>query len=932
MLNKIFGSPLHQHPEPARRVAGVAALPPDAPELATLLRDDPAPDVRAAAARRCVDLGALSAALAAEADPAVRAVIGAALGPLLATTADNAAASEILSAAHCTDAVRAQVALHAQDADRRAHALATIDEEAVLTDVALAAAHAPLRLAAAERVHAPGQLRRLFEGFNDRDRGVARLARHRLDALVKHEKDVAEADAILAQAEALVDQSGPIVMAAVELERRWKALDLGDDAPRRARWEAAGQQLQARFDRESEAQRAQSRFDQSLTALLAAMRSTPTGEALAQVRAQWDALSAEAARLNNERAAETLAPLGALIAQWEQAGPALAAAEALVLEAEALAADTSIDDAQLPVRWQALDEAGRVPALTQRLDAALAVIEQRRLAAARGVQQEQGAARQHLHTLLIAAEQALAAGQLQQARAAADEARALKPAAGLLPKPTVQRLSRVVQQLGDLERWQKFGQESVRIQLCERAEALALQTTRPPAELAREVQQLRAEWKKLDEQHAGVPKPLWERFDGACEKAYAPAARHFAELAAQHKQARKQRAEFIDAATLHATTLLSAEPRDWRAIEQWLRTTDVTWHGTTLGSVEPGQWKKLDTRMKAALVPLRDALSAARAQAKAEREAFIAEAQALAAKALERDAPSQARELQARWQAHAKGMTLAPRDERALWERFRAACNTVFDARKGARKEADQREHAQRQELVKLCEQAEQLVTGDLDETQVRRTQRDLQDQWRKAAAAAGHVSPAQEQRFKAALGKVDAAFRQRKRAQEAGTWQALLDKEALCSELDTLILASHDAAPDATAVQAISDRFAQLPELPAAWDKALSARLDAARRTLDDEDARYDYVERIEDGAAARQDTLLELELLLGLDSPPELQAQRVAVQVKQLRDRFKRAANDKPATGDQLLLAWCAQPGVARDGDRKRCEKITGLLSLPH
>ena len=65
----------------------------------------------------------------------------------------------------------------------------------------------------------------------------------------------------------------------------------------------------------------------------------------------------------------------------------------------------------------------------------------------------------------------------------------------------------------------------------------------------------------LDEQHAGVPKALWERFNGACEKAYAPAARFFAEQAAQRKQSRKQREEFIAAAAAHAPTLLT-EPRE----------------------------------------------------------------------------------------------------------------------------------------------------------------------------------------------------------------------------------------------------------------------------------------------------------------------------------------------------------------------------------
>jgi hypothetical protein len=107
----------------------------------------------------------------------------------------------------------------------------------------------------------------------------------------------------------------------------------------------------------------------------------------------------------------------------------------------------------------------------------------------------------------------------------------LKTAAGTLPKPTTQRLSRLVQQLTDLERWESFGQHNARVQLCERAEALAAQTD--PAQLAQDVQKLRNEWKALDQQHAGVPKSLWERFDRACEKAYAPAARHFAELAAR---------------------------------------------------------------------------------------------------------------------------------------------------------------------------------------------------------------------------------------------------------------------------------------------------------------------------------------------------------------------------------------------------------------
>ena len=53
--------------------------------------------------------------------------------------------------------------------------------------------------------------------------------------------------------------------------------------------------------------------------------------------------------------------------------------------------------------------------------------------------------------------------------------------------------------------------------------------------------------------------------------------------------------------------------------------------------------------------------------------------------------------------------------------------------------------------------------------------------------------------------------------------------------------------------------------------------------RGLANDDARLDHVERIKDSVAARRDALLELELMLGIESPADLQPQRLAVQVKQ-------------------------------------------------
>ncbi|MBS1162628.1 MAG: hypothetical protein H6R03_524 [Burkholderiaceae bacterium] len=894
MLNKILSrTPLHEHADPAQRVLGVAELPPESAELLNLLRADPAPEVRAAAARRCGDGAALAAGWQADREPQVREAIVESLGRWL-------------------DRV---------DGEALRAAVEGIGGQELLVELALGAAHAPVRMAAAERVSDEGALRRLADGAKDKDRGVARLAKQRVDAIERRATQAGQADVLLAQAEALVGQPGAVVMAAVELERRWKALQLNDDAGRQARWDAAGAALQARFEREREEQRARAAFEQKLAQWLAGHSATPHADALPQLRAELEALRAQAQELNDTGALAKLAQAEASIAAWEQAAPALAAAEALVEEAERLAADTGIDNAQLPLRWQALDLAVRTPDLTRRFEAAIMVIESRRLAQMRATQQEESAARHQLHSLLHEAELALAAGQVQAARAAADQTRALKAVAGSLPKPTIQRLSRVVQQLGELERWMSFGQHNARVQLCERAEALAGET-QPPAQLAKEVQKLRAEWKALDEQHAGVPKSLWERFDGACEKAYAPAARHFAELHASRKQARKQREEFIAAAAQKASELAAAEPRDLKAIEHWLREADQAWHHGELGSVEPDAWKKLDAKLKQAVSPARELLGQARGEAKSGRLALIAEAEALVAKAQERDAPAQARALQARWTEHAKSHPLAGRDERTLWERFRAACNAVFEARDSQRKEVDSRKREQRRAFEELCEQAERLSNGEGEDDEVRRQLRELQQKWRDAAAAQP-VPPALDSRFRAARSAVEAALGARRRGEEALVWQALLAKAALCEEADAALMAEPPVAVDA---ESLRGRWAAAAALPAAWERKMTARRDQALAAFDDEDARYDQLDRIEDGAAERRDALLELELTLGLPSPADLAKERLAVQVRKLNSRFKAAAGGGSAA--DVLLAWCATPGVAEARDRGRCEKIVEAL----
>jgi hypothetical protein len=939
MIARIFSrSALHEHEDPAQRLQGVAALAPDSNELAQLLAADPAPEVRTAAAQRCSELPALAEALKTETDPAVRAAVTAALGGVIAQAADGTPAASFVEADACTDAVRSAVARHTQDSDRRRAAISHMRDEGLLVDLALTAELAEARQEAAGRVETPEGLRKIADAAKNKDRGVARLARQRLDAIAEREQKHSAADALLEQLEALATRPGPIVSAIVEIVKRWQALDLAGDDVRRARWEAARNVVQARFDREREEQRTRAQFDRRLREWVDALQAPTDAEGLELKRGELAALRDIAQSHDDAAALAMLDEAAQRLAGWEQNRHALAGAEALVVEAETLAAGTSIDHANLPERWSALDRTTRTPPLTQRFEAALIVIEQRRLAQIQAAQQVATLARTHVHGLLHTAEQALAEGQLQAARAAADEIRTAKAAAGVLPKPTVQRMSRLVQQLTELERWESFGQRQARLQLCERAEAL-LAPSMDPARLAVEVQKLRNEWKALDAQHAGVPKAVWERFDSACEKAYAPAARHFAEMAAQRKEARKKREEFIAAATVHVPALLT-EPRDSRAMERWLRETDRTWREGDLGSVEPGAWKKLDARLKAALLPLRDALSSAREAAKAGRQALIAEATALAAKAMDRDTPSLVKAIQARWQVEAKAVPLAQRDERALWEEFRAACDAVFTARNAKRKEEDDRRQARRKEDDERRhgkERAQEEVVAaleelrnatDKDEAEIRRGLRDAQEQWRQRTGRADAPSSALEARFRNAKAAVEAMLSSRSRSREAAVWQALAARERLCEELDQSVL-SGAAQSDTGGESPVLASWAALPSLPTTSEQKMTARRDAAIAALAEPAAAAKYVARIEQGANPRKEWLLELEMLLKLDSPSDLQALRLALQVRQLKERFSSSASGGAKTPADLLLQWCAQPGVADARDRERCERVFAAVA---
>ena len=78
----------------------------------------------------------------------------------------------------------------------------------------------------------------------------------------------------------------------------------------------------------------------------------------------------------------------------------------------------------------------------------------------------------------------------------------------------------------------------------------------------------------------------------------------------------------------------------------------------------------------------------------------------------------------------------------------------------------------------------------------------------------------------------------------------------------------------------------------------------------------------------AAAKARNVRVEMQLGLPIPPELQALRLALQVKKLRDRFKSESTGAAGTPAERFVGWCATPGVADARERERVERVRAKL----
>ncbi|MFZ6648130.1 DUF349 domain-containing protein [Undibacterium sp. TJN25] len=847
------------------------------------------------------------------------------------------------TAAHAPSAsqLAAQDAKKQQSEQARNAALARLEniaqDEAAVTAFLLACDFADGRLKAAHYIYGEVALNQVLAATRNTDRRVAKLMQSRLDVIHAAGRQRSAAQACIAAAAQMQQTAHLMANQVVELDKQAAAVK---EFPQELKQEFDA--LRAQLENRLQAQTALQRKVLNLIARLHEMAGVDAARlepeqaqhALGMLQGEFDSGLAqpEAVSLPKNLAqefAQEIAELRKTVdAQLEIARKqaeeharaekkAADKAASIAAAAAALSAQASQVADELAARAEtASSDAGPVDADGAPAETAVP----REAREKKNLKDKPALAVVSVEKILASIngmEEALAQGSVQAAIKFDRELRAIDTKASGLPLAERDRLLRVRSELGHLQGWAKWGGGVSRDELVKTAEELPVQKLEPN-ELAKRVADLRERWKSMEAVSGSASKDVWERFDAACSLAYAPAAAYFQQLGEERK-ANLETADAMIAELRSHAALLEQQPVDWKGIVNLGVQARQKWQ--TLGPVDRKHRPRLESEFDAAYKILWAPLEQRRKQEIADREAMIAEAQALSPD--QRSVVDEVRALQARWQEQAGSVPLKRKDEQALWEKFRAACDAIFAQRRAASETADSQRKDNLQAKETVCAGLEQARDALDSDQAIRQLLQQSAAAWRDIGYVPRADEAAIEQRYKNAVSALEAAAARLLREKDKLANQALQQRIVICHTLEKMLVL--DTADEARVAQ-LSAEWAGLPPLQAKADAAMQRRFSAIVKALQEQDQAY--VGTLRDNADRFDQALLQLEVVASVDSPEEFSRERLQMQVKVLQSSLQSGSR-QPAVGEQLRNV-CALPALTNDKQMQRLAKILAASTV--
>lgn len=895
MLNRFF-KPKWQHPNPEVRLQALQDLGTSDPVLLQAVREDQNAGVRRAILHRLADLSLLQEIARQDPEVGVRETAQARFRKLMtgreSTGPDLETRLSILIQSSIPG-LGEFLALHAVEPKLRAAALEAVEQDTLLGDIAINDPAAEVRLAALERIREEAGLKRVIKHTLKRDKRINRRARERLEILQTRREQQARSEQLCLDMEALAGDLSrePDAGRFQKLEQAWKAQESAD-AHIQERYRQAREQFLSRLHESAARRRQRLELSQSLERFLADLQAQtePSADLSATIEQYLQDICPPGPKSNRLSDAEEqqLSRLVQAIRDQERLlhrnleraerlRGLLRQADALLNQAGEVQARELAD---LKKQWGSL-ERPETSHLMADLQTQFEALLDRLQARLRQQEEQRDQEREEIEALVHRVEQSLEQGSLQQAISLHNQARQrLRHNIGLSRRQMIElehRLQACTPHLGELRDWRRWGTNRSRENLCEEVEGL-IGLEKDPPEIARQIKQARASWKALSGSEGAAPRALWQRFNDACERAYAPCQAYFESQARERQEnLEKKLAICENLEQLAANT--DWDRADWRAVDRLRRETQHQWR--QIGPVNRKDQKPLDRRYSRTLRQIDSHLNQERERDLHRRQALIQRVQGLADSEDLGMAIEAAKQAQAEWQPTVQS---SRGREQELWREFRAVCDAIFERRQTERQSMDEERQTNLAAKTALCEEIEALMPEDQESlARARNRVQQIQQAWDSIGWVPKTAHKSIEQRFAGALEQFEQRCRQRQRTDELREMQVLRDKAHLCHRIEALLTA--EQPDEAVLVEQARQAWTSLPGLRKSLEEPVRERFDAAcQAVIEGGQARRSLLQTLEANLASKRILCLRLEILAGVESPPEFVQERMEYQIARL------------------------------------------------
>ena len=929
MLSRLF-KPKWQHAKSTVRLSAISEMLGSNPEqhaiLAELARHDPDDNVRGVAAAKLFDVPLLREL--AQTLPAARTR----LTELLTGQVPNGPTLE--QRLECLSHIHDPTILHnvLDHGDQALHesVITQFQAQSDLADIAIRHPRAKVRLAAAQRVTETQHLERILRHSKNKDKGLYQLARAKLSQLRtdvretrqqrQQQLDITESMETLAKSD-----FSPLFSPRMKgLLLQWRQLDIAPDHDLAQRFELAQRACNETLEHhhaavaeQHEHSQATRQIDQCcarLEAQIALLNKGSTLEIdtverlLSEQQAQWQAATALATptEYDQQRFKQAWLTLSAYqegVQTLQRHQPRLAALNARVRQLNVPDHNKRIVDTKKRLR-RLLDDIHwplqfRSPDLLIQAHHSLEQLAQLE----RQIADWQGQQLPQLKQQLDELEKAISDGSLKHAERRLSSAQQLlkqlpeKRTGGL-----AKRLAHLKARVAELRDWRGFAATQQKEVLCQRMEALT-DNNMDPAYKADLIKQLQEQWKNLGYGDPSQADALWQRFKNASDQAYAPCRDYFSQQRDNRKHNLAERERICDQLEhyLHRPDWSGV---DWHKHQDIMRTARQEWNRHTPVERKPG--KVIQQRFEGLMSELHSKLREEQRRNLEQKRVLVRQAEALVEQEDLTAAIDTVKQLQAAW----KQIGLTPQNEdRRVWKTFRAACDALFARRDQQRQLRNDQQQQDKSQAETLCEQVERYAALPDAELTAKQTQvTSAIEAFDALGSLPKAIGSNIRRRFDRAVSHFEHAVAGIPQRQLIAQIDEMMRKAEVCETMEAWV--HNDAETGRQNTQAIAAQWPSQANLGNELEQRLQHRFDLAPQSIDADDAAQ-LTSHWADNLNTRELLCIRMEILAGLESPPEARETRMNYQLSKLNEAMVEGETDRQTQLHQakaLVEQWVA------------------------